>query len=53
MKNFDEYLETLHANQYMGTDDCMPEDFISWQEGLDTEEILQMVRDYEEKKNKN
>lgn len=47
MKNFEEYLNTLHAEQYTGVDDDMPEDFNSWLEQFDVNDILQMVKDYE------
>ncbi len=47
MKNFEEYLNTLHAEQYEGLDDEMPEDFNNWLEQFDVNDILQMVKDYE------
>ena len=47
MKNFEEYLNTLHAEGYHGTDDDMPEDFNNWLGGLEVYEILEMVKDYE------
>lgn len=34
------YLKNIHADQYTGTDDNMSDDFESWLEDLDTEELL-------------
>lgn len=47
MKNFEEYLQDLHAEQYHGTDDDMPNDFENWTDNLDVADVLQMVKDYE------
>jgi hypothetical protein len=47
MNNFEEYLEGMHADDYTGTDDDMPEDFNHWLEDFDVNDILQMVKDYE------
>lgn len=47
MKNFEEYLKTMHAEQYTGTDDNMPDDFNNRLEQFDVNDILQMVKDYE------
>ena len=45
MKNnkFEDYLDNVHANQYCGTDDLMPEDRIAWEEQLDKYEIIEFV----------
>ena len=40
MKNFEEYLQTMHAEQYHGVDDDMPEDFEQWLGELDTQEVM-------------
>lgn len=51
MKNFEEYLQQLHAESYIGTDDDMPEAFEAWLEQFDVAEILEMVAKYESLKN--
>ena len=47
MKNFEEYLKTLHAEQYEGVDDDMPDDYEHWLMKFDTNDILKMIKDYE------
>ena len=37
---FDKYLQNIHAGQYHGTDDDMPDDFEAWLERLDKGEIM-------------
>ena len=46
MKNtFEDYLQEKHADQYVGLDDDMPDDFNDWLMNLDVDELL----DYGEK----
>ena len=40
MKNFEEYLRQVHAKQYKGTDDDMPDDFDNWLVCMDREELI-------------
>ena len=40
MKSFKDYLKTIHAEQYTGTDDDMPDDFEHWYDRLDKEELF-------------
>lgn len=37
---FEKYLQNIHTNNYMGTDDDMPEAFETWLSELDTEELM-------------
>ena len=37
---FEEYLKEIHANQYEGLDDEMPDDFNDFLGGLDGEEYI-------------
>ena len=39
--NFEDYLKEIHAEDYHGTDDAMPDSFDAWLKGLDTEEVMQ------------
>lgn len=36
---FEEYLQSIHAEKYIGTDDDMPDNFDNWLTGLDNEEL--------------
>lgn len=40
MKGFEEYLKDLHADNYMGTDDDMSDDFEQRLEDYDAEEYI-------------
>lgn len=40
MKTFEEYLQQIHAEQYTGTDDDMPDSFETWITDLDLSEII-------------
>ncbi|MEA2036116.1 MAG: hypothetical protein U9O94_01305 [Nanoarchaeota archaeon] len=40
------YLQDIHAAQYVGTDDCMPDDFEEWLQDLDIEEWLEYGTSY-------
>jgi predicted Zn-dependent peptidase len=44
---FEDYLQQVHASQYTGTDDDMPDDFERWLEQFDANDILEMVKEYE------
>lgn len=50
MKNimkFEDYLKDIHAeDDYMGTDDNMPDDFENWLSNLDVDEIIQYADNY-------
>lgn len=37
---FEEYLKEVHADEYIGTDDDMPEAFEHWLSNLDVENII-------------
>jgi restriction endonuclease len=37
---FEEYLEEVHAKEYAGTDDDMPEKYNQWLEDLDKQELI-------------
>ncbi len=37
---FEEYLKNQHAEQYIGVDDDMPDDFDKWMSELDIEELI-------------
>ena len=37
---FEEYLKNIHASNYMGTDDDMPDNYERWLSNLDIEEII-------------
>lgn len=37
---FEHYLSEIHAKQYTGTDDEMPDDYIDWLSQLDIEDII-------------
>lgn len=40
MKKFEEYLKDMHAENYHGVDDDMPDSFETWLADLDTDEII-------------
>ena len=37
---FEEYLKEIHANDYTGTDDDMPDAFEHWLSNLDVENVI-------------
>lgn len=43
---FENYLQEIHAKQYVGLDDDMGEDFADWLADLDVETILDYGRLY-------
>lgn len=38
---FIDYLQEIHAKQYHGTDDDMPDNFDYWLSNLDTQEVIE------------
>jgi|GEM_PF-2298138 len=46
--SFEDYLKEIHAQDYTGTDDDMPEAFESWLGGLDIEEFMSYADQYAE-----
>ena len=40
MNKFEKYLMEIHARDYHGTDDNMPDDFEKWLGELDTQELM-------------
>lgn len=46
MKDFEDYLQTKHAEQYHGLDDEMPDDYNEWLENLDTDSWIMYGEDY-------
>lgn len=47
MYTFENYLQDLHAKQYQGCDDDMPDDYEKWLMQFDVAEILELVAKYE------
>lgn len=50
LEEFEEYLEEVHSEQYLGLDDDMPDDYQNWRSELTDEEIEQYKIDYNNKK---
>ena len=46
MKTFEDYLQDIHADQYHGLDDQMPEDFIEWLGEEDVNDIIEHAQKY-------
>ncbi len=44
---FEDFLMELHAKDYHGVDDDMPNDFDNWLEQFDVMDILELVKKYE------
>lgn len=44
--DFEEFLQTKHAEQYRGTDDLMPEDYNEWLCELDVDTIIQYAEEW-------
>jgi len=40
---FEEYLQEVHAKNYMGTDDNMPDDFERWLGELDNNDLIDLA----------
>lgn len=45
-QSFEEYLISKHADQFVGTDDMMPDDYDDWLEKLDINEVVEWVKDW-------
>lgn len=48
-KTFEDFLMEIHAKQYTGTDDLMPDDFESWLQDKDTEDIIEYANQWGKK----
>lgn len=40
-QTFEDYLKDIHAEDYHGTDDDMPDDFERWLENLDNNDLME------------
>jgi hypothetical protein len=45
-ESFEDYLQDIHADQYQGLDDEMPEEFINWLEYSDVNDIIEHAQKY-------
>lgn len=45
---FEEYLKDIHAKQYMGTDDNLPDDFNTWLEKIQGTEMMRKIKSFYE-----
>jgi hypothetical protein len=45
-KKFEDYLINVHAKQYVGTDDNMPDAFDDWLSNLDCQEIIEYTQEW-------
>ncbi len=43
---FTDYLESIHGKDYVGTDDCMPDDFNDWLQSQDVNDICEYAEKY-------
>jgi hypothetical protein len=43
---FEDYLQDVHSDGYMGTDDDMPENFLKWCDDLDVSEVMDYAQQY-------
>lgn len=46
MNNFENYLKRVHASQYRGTDDDMPDSFDNWVTDLDIDTVIKMAQEW-------
>ena len=46
MKTFEQYLRELHAKDYTGTDDDMPDAFEDWLGELDVADAIRLAENY-------
>jgi hypothetical protein len=44
--DFENYLQEKHADQYVGLDDLMPDDYNDWLDSLDVQEIIDYANSY-------
>lgn len=47
MKTFEQYLQEIHAKDYRGVDDDMPDGFINWVCDFGPWEIIEMEKNWE------
>lgn len=47
-QTFEEYLQQVHSEDYIGIDDDMAESFDSWMAELDNEELIEYANQYGE-----
>ena len=40
-KTFEDFLMEKHADQYVGTDDMMPDDYEDWIQGLGSDDFIE------------
>jgi hypothetical protein len=45
-KDFEDFLQTKHAEQYYGLDDNMPDDYVKWEQELEPEDIIRYAENY-------
>ena len=45
---FEKYLQYIHAKQYQGLDDDMPDDFDNWLSELGTDKLIEYADDWRE-----
>lgn len=45
-KDFEDYLQEKHAEQYDGLDDEMPEDYEEWLVDLDINDVIKWANEY-------
>jgi hypothetical protein len=45
-KDFEDYLQTKHAEQYIGLDDEMPDDYEDWISNLSTDDWIDYGNKY-------
>lgn len=46
MKTFEDYLKNIHAQEYHGVDDDMPDAYDAWVGGLDVGEVMEYAEDW-------
>ena len=49
---FEDYLIEIHAEQYIGTKDCMIDDFNKWMQDLGADELINYGDEFFKKQNK-
>ena len=52
-QTFEDYLGSVHADEYAGTDDDMPDAFASWLVNLDADEFIKYGDQYADLKELN
>lgn len=46
MKSFLDFLQSIHGKDYVGTSDCMPDDFNDWLQGQDISDICEYAEKF-------